>query len=153
MYSEQNNTRHTEFAKVPCDVPNTALASSLCKVPTTAVHQHHTRSQDRGASKQGAATCRMVLHCICCSLFTSHSTHNTGCRIAVPIRRSVRSSLKQQVRQSQTWSSPRFTGRNLTDTHNQLFQLVFQGQSQSRIDASPPIAHNDDEPPPRATLR
>ena len=140
MYSKQNNTRHTEFAQIPCDVPNTALTSSLRKVPTTAVHQRNTQSQDRGASRQGAATRRTVLHCICCSRVTSHSTKNTGCRIAVPIRRSVRSSLKQQVGQSQTWSSPRFTILNSTDTHNQLFQHVSQGQSQSRVDVSPQIA-------------
>ena len=111
---------------VPCDVPNTALKNSLRKVPTTAVHQRHTQSQDRSSSKQGAATRCTVLYYIRCSLVTPHFTHSTGCQLVVPIRRAVHSSLKATKGQIPTWSSPRINVLNSMHMTHSMFQLVFQ---------------------------
>ena len=77
VYNEQNNTRHTEFAKVPCDVPNTALQCSLRQ------SSNHCKSPNHTVPRQGAAPRR-----------TTALTLST--RTAVPIRRNVSSSLNTQ---------------------------------------------------------
>ena len=82
---QRTGVRFAEFSKIPCDIPNTT------------VHQRHTLSQDRGASRQGAATRHTVQHC------------TLSTRTAVPIRRNVSSSLKTTIRHFQAWSSPRNT--------------------------------------------
>ena len=114
--TSKTDTRHTEFSKVSCNNATQHCKVPCVKVPTTAIHQRHTRSQDRGAFRQGAAIRHTVQHC---ALST---------RTAVPIRQNVSSSLKTTRRQSQTWSNLRNTILRSMDTTQSMFQLVFQVQ-------------------------
>ena len=82
-------TRHTEFSIVPCDSlePNTITARFPAqKFQPLQVHRNHARVPEQGAATRHTTQHRMHVH-----------RAHTGNRIAVPIRRSVHSSLKQQV--------------------------------------------------------
>ena len=66
-------------------------------------------------------------------------THNTGCRFAVPIRRTVHSSLNATKRQSQTWSSPRINVLNSIEAHTQCSSSCSKCETQFRLDALTPV--------------
>ena len=86
--TSKTDTRHTEFAKVPCVLqPNTALQSSLRKVLTTAGRFT--------VSRKVPGQCAAPRHTTAQSIST---------RTAVPIRRNVSSSLKATTHTDNTRS-------------------------------------------------
>ena len=137
MYSEQNNTQHTEFAKVPYDVPNTALTNSLRKVPTTANHRI-TLFQDRVQhhAAQQHCTSRPEPPSLYDGTSPLHSKHR------MPIRRPYTTNRPQftlsHKRQSRTWSSPRFNVCNSADTHSHRSSSCSKCKTQSRVDTLTP---------------
>ena len=95
------------------------------KVPITAGHQRHAQSQDRGSSRQGAATRHTVHHCVQGSLLTPHFTQHR-----IPTRRPYTTS-RPQFTQKHNSNDPNVVqstmNRPQLDRHSQsTFRLVFQ---------------------------